>query len=608
MILGAVPLWRPLDSLVYNSEIDIEVGDLVRVPLGTRSVSACVVSVDESARDGLKDVEEIIAPGVFPASLIELCLHLAVEHLAFPGETLGLALPRDIMRPPRLPKNPSERKNRILRRLRMRSDEEKIAALFKKTTRPVLIHSGVDYTGLIVGIAREINDKSRQVLLLFPHEPGLARVYERLKPYLEIGLYHAGLGQRERRRIWHGVRDGSVNLVAGLRSAALLPFRNPGLIVVFDSDSASHRVRSHHIHYNARDLALARAKTEDFKVILISILPAVETLHAAGAGKFNLIERKIRQRGKALIVDMKAEAKGAVLSKPLVDELKATAESRMQALLLLNRLGISARLMCADCGEVLTCTVCGIALKLTSPGKPLECRLCGKMTEAPRECPKCKGARWETLSPGVASLERELRRHFNSEELCEVTAQHRPIITEIEDARIIYGTGAALEYLPRNVRLAAMLSWDAERSRADFRSTERAFREVLYLRRMLQSRPDARLIIQTYRPKDKLLEQALRADFEWFFRCELRRRRELGYPPYRRLVLFTKGPKADDESRFIQELEHEGADLLGPFEGSAGRVSILAKLRRDVNPVELICSKSLKKSGWKVEVDPAEIF
>lgn len=609
MIIHAAVLGRPIDTLRYRGDASLAPGDLVRVSLGTERVPACVVATEEGNQQGLKEVEELLVTNLFPQILLELAEHVAGEHLGFLGEALGLILPRDIMMPPkRKVKKPESEKDQ--RRLRMRADESRILQAFKKSSKPMLVHSPADYTALLVELIRDVMSRGRGVLLIFPDEPSLARFHERLSAYLPLALYHSEMGQGERRRVWHGVREGRLPLVAGLRSAVLLPFTNPGLIVASDEESDSHRVRSHHLHYNARDLAVFRAEKEGARVLLFSLTPSLETSHKARSGRLLWIERRVAQHGKALIVDMKKEEEGTALSKPLLAELKAARWRGMQVLLLLNRLGLAARLLCLDCGHIPTCPVCDMPFKFVGKGAALVCPICHNEIPAPEHCPECGGARWQSLSFGLESLDRELKRCFPHDRLLKITAAHRPIIEDAQQAEIIYGTSAVLEYRPPKVQVAALLSWDAERSRADFRAAERAFRNVAYLRRILTSSAQSRLVIQTFRPRNRLLLWALRGDYESFFASEVRRRRELGYPPYRRLLLFERGltKSSWDAEKLLGAIKHEGVEALGPYRGRRGKTCILVKLRRDLKPADLIHARTLYKSGWRMEVDPVEIL
>lgn len=611
MVARVAILGRPLDELRYRCNDTFNPGDVVRVPLGQSETDGCVVSLEESPEEGLKEVAGLLAPCVFPKSSIQLASHIARYHIGFLGEALALVLPRDILRPPRTEiTRASPQKNSSS--LTLRPDEAELYERFRQTSKPLkplLVHSDADYTAFLVRTALDTLDRGRQVTFILPTEPELGRFVNRFSSYLPLTIYQADMGQGERRRVWHGVRQGKVRLVAGMRSAVLLPFTEPGLFVVLDCESEAHRVRSHHLHYHARDIALYRSEKESSRIILFSLAPSLELSHRARTGKLTLVERKVTLKGRAVVVDLGNQEKDKALSQPLKEELVRTYQKGMQSVLLLNRLGTAGRLMCLDCGLVLSCPDCGVPLKFMKPGRDLVCFMCGKHLPAPQDCPGCGGARWQTLSVGLEGLDKELRTLLPRARLCRITGEDRPRLEAAERAEVIYGTSAVLEYYPSRVRLAAFLSWDAERSRADFRSSEQAFRDVIHIKRMLGSGPRSKLIVQTFRPRDVLLRQALVGDYESFFQGEVRRRRELGYPPYHRLILFarTRSRKALKPEELMANLTRDGVELLGPYPGPGNRTCVLAKLRRDLAPQDLISAAELYKSGWQAGVDPVEV-
>ena len=89
-----------LDLLTYNAPSHLgvpAVGARVRVPLGTRTVTGCVIELAE-ARDAveadLKDVLEILDPEPFlPSGIVELCRWVADYYLAGIGDAIAVALP-----------------------------------------------------------------------------------------------------------------------------------------------------------------------------------------------------------------------------------------------------------------------------------------------------------------------------------------------------------------------------------------------------------------------------------------------------------------------------------------------------------------------------------
>ncbi len=604
----AVPLWRPLDGLLYSSSLNLGIGDLVKAPLGNSLVPAVIVSIEKYCdTKKLKDIKEVISQQAFPPSLLELCHILTAEHLAFMGETLGLALPKDIHRPPKKYPTPSPIPSKSF--LKLRPDEKEILELFEKSTKPVILTSSADYTALIVELCLRTIRNSRQALILLPSEPALTRFSARFSSFLPVTLYHSNLSMTERRQTWFGVRKQIVPLVAALRSGVLLPFNNLGLIVVFDEDASSHRVRSHHLHYNAADSAIYRAELEKSQIISFSMAPRMLTSHKSRAGKYLSIERKSPQKGKAILVDLKNQPDSILLSRPLFKQMSECRQRGMKSVILLNRLGTASKLICLDCGQTISCPKCGVPMKFIAHGKALLCPICKKQQSAPEKCPQCSGANWKQLSLGLKALSTELSKSFPSSKLCQINAEQRPSIEQVETADIIFGTSALLEYFPQRVAVCAFLSWDTELSQPDFRSSERAFRNLAYLRRILVSSSESRLIVQTFRPKNSLLEWALKGDYERFFQSEIRRRRELGYPPYNRLILFErKLEKSWTPEKLISLLERDGLQILGPYTGRRNRTSLLVKLRRDLSPQDIMNASTLLKSGWRIEIDPEEIL
>jgi primosomal protein N' (replication factor Y) len=102
---------------------------------------------------------------------------------------------------------------------------------------------------------------------------------------VEPATWHSGMKQSQRRRVWRGVAEGRVQVVAGARSALFLPFANPGLIVVDEAHEISFK-QEDGVRYHARDVAVMRGKFEGFPVVLASATPALESRHMVSIGRY----------------------------------------------------------------------------------------------------------------------------------------------------------------------------------------------------------------------------------------------------------------------------------------------------------------------------------
>ena len=174
----------------------------------------------------------------------------------------------------------------------------------------------------------------RQVLVLLPEialtENFLARFEARFgaKPV----LWHSSLKSTERRRAWRAIADGTAQVVVGARSALFLPYANLGLIVVDEAHEISFK-QDDGVRYNARDVAVMRARFESLPVILASATPALESLHMAEIGVYTKLDLPARYGGASLpavrLVNLTEEKPGSQrwLAGPLIDALRERLDS-----------------------------------------------------------------------------------------------------------------------------------------------------------------------------------------------------------------------------------------------------------------------------------------
>ena len=70
-----------------------------------------------------------------------------------------------------------------------------------------------------------------------------------------------------RKETWLKVNRGDNNAIVGARSALFLPFSNLGLIIIDEEHDNSFK-QEEGVLYNARDMALIRAKIEKGEIVL----------------------------------------------------------------------------------------------------------------------------------------------------------------------------------------------------------------------------------------------------------------------------------------------------------------------------------------------------
>ncbi|MDR0803571.1 MAG: primosomal protein N' [Rickettsiales bacterium] len=125
-------------------------------------------------------------------------------------------------------------------------------------------------------------------------------------------VWHSNLTAANRRDIWRGVAGGEIKIVIGTRSALFLPWQKLDLIVVDEEHDGSYKQEDQGI-YNARDMAVLRAKIEDCPIVLASATPSFETLKNAASGRYRHLRLTARFGGAVLprieIVDLRVKSR-----------------------------------------------------------------------------------------------------------------------------------------------------------------------------------------------------------------------------------------------------------------------------------------------------------
>ncbi len=486
--------------------------------------------------------------------------------------------------------------------------------------------------------------KRRQVLVLLPEIALSAQWMERFRrrfghPPAE---WHSDLTHGQRRATWRAVADGTAKVVVGARSALFLPYRDLGLIVVDEEHEGAFK-QEEGVVYNARDMAVVRARQGDIPIALVSATPSLETVVNVRRGRYAELQLPARHGGAALpnveLVDMlKAPpARGQWLSPVLLEKLKATLAAGEQALLFLNRRGYAPLTLCRTCGHRFQCPRCTAWLVEHRLAHRLQCHHCGFQLPLPEICPSCEQP--DTLvpcGPGVERLLEEVAVHFpDARTLIAASdnihspkaAQHLVAQIENHEIDIVIGTQiVAKGYHFPMLTLVGAVDADLGLSGGDLRAAERTY-QLLYQvagRAGRGERPGT-VCLQTYTAAHPVMTALAAGDRDAFLEAEIQAREAANMPPFGRLVaLIVSG----EDERAVDE----GAASLGRAAPNAPNVQVLgpapapiAMLRgrhrrrllmmaaRDV-AVQPVVKAWLGRASWpkkvrvQIDVDPYSFF
>ncbi len=442
------------------------------------------------------------------------------------------------------------------------------SALTENATRPVLLH-GVTASGktfLYLELMRQYLRAGRQVLYLLPEIALTKQTLDRLRATFgeAMELYHSGLSEVERFRIWRAVREDAVDVLVGTRSALFLPFHRLGLIIIDEEHEASYGQEGRPPLYQARDAAIYYARLRGIPIVLGSATPALESYHNALQGKYALVslpEKALPSVPPTLeIVDMRTELRErlstGVFSSVLRELIEETLARGQQVILFRNRRGYAPMLLCQTCGHRWECPDCAVTLTYHKHSHSLVCHYCGYRERLPARCGVCGGDRLSLSGIGTERIEEQLSQFFPSARVLRLdrdttgARSHEAIIAAFErgEADILIGTQMVTKGLDfERVTLVGVLYADSLLGRTDFRAEERAYQLLVQLMGRAGRRGMAsHIVIQAFKPETPLFHQ-LTVPYTTWAEGALAHRKRYGYPPFRRLLavnLFHAEPSA----------------------------------------------------------------
>ncbi len=406
---------------------------------------------------------------------------------------------------------------------------------------------------LLIGPGRErrvlerIEQASGTVLVIGADVETSARWAQRLAKIERVVRLDSGVGDAERAAAWRALGDGSARLGTGTRSALLAPLPPPATLVLLDEHEPTHKPPGPpRIH--SREVVLERAARERCALLLCSATPSVEMWWRADSGRVDRPPAPPAPWPAVSLADTRGILRREPLTPPLARAIRETLAAKRRVFLAVSRL--TSSLACDECGTVVRCDACLLALVYSRAAATLTCRLCGRHVPLPDTCPACRGRRLSPFGWGAERVEHAVRRRFPDARI----ARHDPDAargarssaqrTAAAAADVVIGTRGALRLFgPAALGLAAFVSPDQALRVPDFRAGERALAFLWAAAERVAT--GGRLIVQSHNPTHYVYDALARQDLTAFYRPELRFRAELGYPPFRRLALVsTRGDGA----------------------------------------------------------------
>ncbi|WP_295772508.1 primosomal protein N' [uncultured Mucilaginibacter sp.] len=490
----------------------------------------------------------------------------------------------------------------------------------------VLLH-GVTSSGkteLYIRLVEEALHKGKQVLYLLPEIALTTHVIERLRKYFgnDIGVYHSRFSDNERVEVWQKVLNHEYKVVLGARSSVFLPFDDLGLIIVDEEHETSYKQFDPAPRYNARDAAIYLAGKYQAKVLLGSATPSFESYFNARTGKYGLTELTERFGGVSLpeieVVSIAEEIKRKVIqshfTSVLMTDIQTALSNKEQVILFQNRRGYAPVLICRVCAFTPKCINCDVSLTYHKSSSHLHCHYCGYKEDNINVCPACGSTHLEYKGFGTEKIEDDLQVLIPDSRIARMDLDttrarnaYQNLLNDLEEKRIdiLVGTQMVAKGLDfADVTVIGIINADSLLKYPDYRANERSYQMLAQVSGRAGRRgKQGKVVIQTYNPQHRVIDQVIRNDYKDLYLTEIDERKNFKYPPFYRIInLDIKHKDADKlyqqaEYLAIELRKHFGDRVIGPEYPLVSRIrnfyikSIMLKFEKD--GISIVKVKSL---------------
>ncbi|MDX2453812.1 primosomal protein N' [Desulfosarcina sp.] len=474
--------------------------------------------------------------------------------------------------------------------------------------------TGSGKTEVYLRLTQAALDKGLGVLVLVPEIALISQTERRFRARFgeTVAVLHSGLSQGERYDQWLRIAKADATIAIGARSCIFAPFGDVGLIIVDEEHDASYKQEGG-LSYNARDLAVVRARHHNALAILGSATPSVQSWYNVSVGKYetaSLTRRVNRQPLPAIqTVDLahSRDDRGIrrYITAPLQQEIQKTLDDGKQALIFLNRRGFAAFPICGQCGQPLRCKNCDISLTLHKRANAFRCHYCGFSKAAVSTCPSCGSEKIRLLGVGTEKIQEAMTQLFPEARVArmdrDTMTRKGSVVNLLKDLKhrridILVGTQmVAKGHDFPDITLVGVVCADLTLNFPDFRAGERTFQLLAQVAgRAGRGDQPGRVILQTYNPNHFSILAAKDQDFKAFYNQEIGFRKALGYPPFSRMIAVRISSKDSKQAAAHARALGENCRKLLAADGPYyGRIQVMG-------PLEAPLSRIAKHHRWQI--------
>jgi len=424
--------------------------------------------------------------------------------------------------------------------------------------------------------------------------------------------YHSNCSIKQRQLVWRRLLEANEPIILiGTRSAVFLPIKDLGMIIIDEEHDNSYKQETPMPCYDAREVALDRVKRIGSKLVFGSATPSLSMWKKVNfENKFKMIRMQKRISKTKIpeirIIDMRDEFKKGnttILSKELFNSLSKLRDKEEQAIILIPRRGYNGFLSCRNCGFIVNCPNCDIALTVHAGSKGnkwLSCHWCNFKRTFINVCPDCNSNAFKPFGIGTQRVFEFLKKELPQLRLLRFDRDtttgkdsHRNILSDFSKGKadVIIGTQMLAKGIDiPNVTLSVVLAADGLLHRPDISSEEKSLQLFLQLAgRAGRADKNGEVIFQTYRPKHPVISYLKNRDYEGFLTANLKLRKDSNLFPFCKVSLLKI---SGTDNKLVESVSNKLADYLKPL--------FLQQNWNLIGPAPSMISKIGNKFRWQI--------
>ena len=562
-IVTVMPFKRGVikEEFTYFSAKNIENGDIVNIPMRNKKNLGLVISSEDVSKEksnikdmpyNLKKIDEVKEKSIFQKDFID-SIFLVSKYFAIKKNLAVSSLIPSVM---------IEEYDKILK---IKKNEEikntdEINSKNIKEEKLLFQASLEDRINFYKTLIRSSFAEKKSLFMILPTEKDIENFYDSLSKGIEnfTFLLHGGLSKKKQLGNIEKILNSDHPILVLGTAPYLSISRDDFKTIILEHESSGAYKTIKKPSTDLRIYAEVFAFKTEAKFILADSFLRFETIARKEIDNFGEVhpmsfrtnfngEVKIVGKNEPIKKLNEGEAENVkfkILTDSTITEIRKSIQKNENVFVFALRKGLATMTICRDCALTVECEKCSAPVVLyqtkNNNKRIFICNKCNTEKNPATICSGCGGWNLMPLGIGTDTVFEELKRIFPETNILKLDRDSTKTAKEAEatveefkkPGSILVGTEMALFYLKEKTSLSVISAFDSLWSIPNFRMSEK----IIQIITSILSKTENELIIETKNEQDEIINAVKIDNLTSFVREEIRDRKNLGYPPFKRFI------------------------------------------------------------------------